>query len=240
MAHVGPRILFYDADRPRKDADALVEYAKHQDIQQRIDACRAQVRDFLLLFHRVYPPDTVKSSSVAFGDSHLRHLALCADVLTRLRARTPRGSESEVEPIEHPERVLGMLKNVAIGSALVHGRVAVDDYDLAQVRHIALSSGVAGRGRVRRALLDNGRTASTWQVEALAGVSTPTALQHMKGLQAVGQVLFIQGKGAMPASIQLLPEYVELCAPLRKAKREKGGGRHGQRKAKRGGRERPG
>src|SRR5262249_22307395 len=76
MAHVGPRILLYDADRPRKDADALVEYAKRQDNQQTIDACRTQVRDFLLRFYRTYPVGSVKSSRITFDDSHLRKLAL--------------------------------------------------------------------------------------------------------------------------------------------------------------------
>ncbi len=38
-----------------------------------------------------------------------------------------------------------ILKNIAIGSALIHGRTHVNDYDLAQVRHIALSSGTPER-----------------------------------------------------------------------------------------------
>jgi hypothetical protein len=146
MANVGPRILFYDADRPRRDADALVEYTKRQGDDVAKVACRAEVREFLLLFNSRYPPGSTESSVVAFVDSRLRQLALWADAATRLRARKPPKGEDEVEPIEHPERVFGMLRNIAVGSTLVHGRADVDDYDLAQVGHIALCSGVAGRG----------------------------------------------------------------------------------------------
>jgi hypothetical protein len=232
MAHVGPRILFYDADRPRKDAEALVEYAKRQDNQQAIDACHGRVRDLVLLLHRSYPPDAVKTTSVAFSDTCLWQLARWADVLTRLRARTPRNSASEVEPIEHPERVFGMLRNVAIGSALVHSRASVDDYDLAQVGHIALSSGVETRGRVLRALLASDGTATTPQVEKLAGISTPTALDHMRGLAAVRLARFIESKSTTPARLELRSKFSPLCeAPLHKANRGEGENRRGRRKA---------
>src|SRR5262249_33749062 len=40
MSSVGPRILFYDADRSRKDVDALVEFATHCDTEA-TEKCRA-------------------------------------------------------------------------------------------------------------------------------------------------------------------------------------------------------
>jgi hypothetical protein len=234
MASVGPRILFYDADRPRKGVDELVEHAKRAGMAESMAACRVEVRGFLLEFHRRYEPRCVESSIVAFGDSRLRLVARWAVVLTHLRARAARGGEAGIEPIEHPERVLGMLKNFAIGSALVHGRAAVDDYDLAQVGHIALSSGVAGRGRVLRALLANSGTATTPQVEKLADMSTPTALEHMKGLAAVGLARFTEGRSTTPTRIELLSSFAELCtAPLLKAKRGEGEGESAVRQANR-------
>jgi len=219
MAKVGPRIVFYDADRPRKDVDALVKYASEHVPTQAIDDCKTAVRRLLLRFHRSYPPGTVRSDDIAFRDSHLRLLVLWADVLTRLRARPSQIDDAELEP-EHAERVLGMLRNFAIESALIHGRPEVNDYDLAQVAHIALSSGVAGRGRVLRALLQNGGTASSPEVEKLAAMSRPTALNYMAGLEQAGVVRLIKGEGTVPNRIKLAPSFRELrTAPLLKSKR---------------------
>ena len=235
MANVGPRILFYDADRPRKSIDELVEHAKHAGMCNRTEACRREVRELVLELYRCCPPGTVESSVVAFGDSRLRQVALLADVLTRLRARTTKDDDGDVEPIEHPERVLGMLKNLAIGRALVHARASVEDCDLAQVGHIALSSGVDGRGRVLRALLLLGGHASAPDIEASAEVSRPTALRYMKELSVVGVTRLIEGRSSTPERIELLPRFAELCtAPLLKAKRGEGEGDSAERKANRG------
>jgi hypothetical protein len=231
MAHVGPRILFYDADRRRKDIEELVEHARHAGLCNGMEACRIEVHRLLVELYRWYPPGTVKSGIVAFGDSRLRQLAMWADVLTRLRAKMPAqngrnetDSTEQREPGEHAERVLGMLKNVAIGSALAHGCVSVEDYDLAQVGHVALSSGVEGRGRVFRALLASGGMATTHEVKELAGMSTPTALEHMRALASVGVARFTRGAGNAPARIRLVEPFAELCAaPLRKANRGEGG-----------------
>src|SRR4029450_6378610 len=43
MAQPGPRILFYDADRPRKGVDELVEHAKRAGMAERMAACRVEV-----------------------------------------------------------------------------------------------------------------------------------------------------------------------------------------------------
>jgi hypothetical protein len=221
MASVGPRILFYDADRPRKDLDALIEYAEHHVSTQAMENCRAAVHKLLLGFCRSYPPGTVHSDQVAFGRGHLRHLALWADVLTRLRARhSP--IDDELVP-EHPERAVGLLRNFAIGSALIHGRDEVSDYDLAQVAHIALSSGNAGQGRVLRALLEHDGTATSAQLEALARLSRPTVITHMGGLAKAGLVRLIEGEGTKPLQAKLARGFAELrTAPLLKARRREG------------------
>jgi hypothetical protein len=211
MANVGPRILFYDADRPRKSIDELVEHAQHAGMCNHMEACRREVRRLVLELYRCRPPGTVESGVLAFGDSRLRQVALWADGLTRLRAQTPPNSEAEIEPIEHSERVLGMLRNVAVGSALVHGRATVDDYDIAQVGHIAVSSGVAGRGRVFRAVLELGGAAMAPQIEAKARVSRPTAHRYMKELHVVGLAHFSPSKGKAPASVGLVEPFTELC-----------------------------
>jgi hypothetical protein len=108
-----------------------------------------------------------------------------------------------------------MLRNFALGSALVHGRSAVDDYDVAQVGHIAMSSGDAGRQKAFRVVLERGGSATTPEIEQFLGVSKPTALKYMKEVATVGLAKFTEGEGTRPARVKLREPYRELCgAPL--------------------------
>jgi hypothetical protein len=230
MATLGPRMLFYDADRPRNDTGALVELGRGLPEAKAKRECRAAVRNLLVLLYRYHPARSIDSAPTHFDDASLRVLALWAQVLVALRATIQRSRKDAFDDSEivtdvvreHPERVFGMLKNIALGSALVHGRSVVNGYDLAQVRHIALSSGVAGRQRAFAALLTAGGEATTPQVEKLAGMSPPTARLYMEDLGEIGLAHFTDGK---PASVALVEPFTELCgAPLLKAKRGEGEG----------------
>lgn len=208
-AQVGPRMLFYNADRPRKTTGELVALAGSVDREVSKDRCRAATRVVALALFDRYRRGTLPTSHIAFPEDELRWLALWAEVLVKLR--TPIVG-SIVASEEHPERALGMLKNFAIGSAVVHGRRRVGDYDLAQVGHIALSTGVAGRARVFRAVLDVGGTATAPEIERIANISRPTALKYMKELATVRLARFTASSGPNPAWIRIVHPYRELCA----------------------------
>jgi hypothetical protein len=217
MAQLGPRFMFYDADRPRKSINALTDVLRRGNPTAAFDACHAAVRSYLETFFATYPPGSVSSDAIAIEERSLRVIALWAEVLARLRG------QPLFHGVEHAERVAGMLRNFAIGSAVAHGRREVTDYDLAQVAHIALSSGTAGRGKVLRALLARSGSATTTDIDAAAGISAPTAREHMEGLANVGLARFSLGDGRHVGRVELLPPFTELCrAPMLKAKRGEG------------------
>jgi integrase len=191
MAQLGPRMLFYDADRPRKSVAELVALAQRDDPELTKDRCREATRAVVLALYDRYPRTKLRSSFITLSDGHLRWLALWSEVLGKLRA----GISASVVREEHPERVLGMLKNFAIGSAVVHGRRRVNAYDLAQVGHIAVSSGVEGRARALRAALALGGTGTAPEIEHSANISRPTAHRYMKELASVGLASFSAGNG---------------------------------------------
>ena len=167
--------------------------------------------------YTVHPIESVRTRDVTIGATELRFLALWARVLVLLRRRLrPAQLDESCEGTEHPERVGVVLKNIAIGSALIHERSVVNDYDLAQIGHIALSSGAPGCGKVLRVVLDNGGTATTPDVERLTGMSPPTAHTYMEQLHALGLAGFRKGA---PATVRLSKDFKALLgAPNLKPK----------------------
>lgn len=233
MAALGPRMLFYDADRSRKDTAALIDLARRSIPAKAKAECRAAVADLILRLHQCHPIGSLDSARIDFDDRNLRFLVLWAQVLVALRATvraSKRDDDFEDEDIptpdnvEHPERVLGILKNIAAGSAIAHGRSAVGPFDLEQVAHIALSSGVVSRSRVFRGLLVLRGTGTTSEIMERSGLSRPTVIQYMKELVAVG-LARVTSQPRKPLCIALSADFVDLCdAPLRKVKRGEGEG----------------
>ncbi len=130
----------------------------------------------------------------------------------------PTAEEHPIKIGEHPARALRLLRRIATGSALVHGRGALNDYDLAQVAHIALSSGHPIRAGVVRCLIANGGVATTPHVQRLLRVSAPTARPTMDDVVRLGlAVVMDNGDESRPYKIALAPAFEALRdAPMLK------------------------
>jgi len=238
MSQVGARLVFYDTNRSRKDIDDLTAYAADPARNEHFATCHDAVQQFLRTFYEAVPRGSVHSSEVTFSPRRIRLLALWAQVLAALRAPVTRGRPGTLQAgqiidvaVEYPERMVGVLKNIAVGSALIHDRTAVDDYDLAQVGHIALSSGVASRAKVLRALLRLDGRATSSEIMDEVGLTRPTVLKAMRELEAVGLARIAKLVNNVLRAVLDQP-FNELCkAPLletvdRKAKRGEGGKGH--------------
>jgi hypothetical protein len=107
-----------------------------------------------------------------------------------------------------------MLKHIAIGSALIHGRLEVNDEDLSLVRHIAASSGPGSRQTVFRAVLKCGGSGSTRELVDLTGLSHPTVRKAMEELSKLGLVTYTPGEATKgePHQVELVGEYRQLVA----------------------------
>jgi hypothetical protein len=231
MAQLGPRMLFYRSDRQRKDVDQLAAMIAKGDDTAAQRACRMAVRDYLLLLHETYPPRSVQGASILASEAQCRVIALWAQALTLLRADAP-GLALNVEGVnvaamgverkpEHAERVLWMLLDVARGSALAHGRRTLGDYDLAQVAHIALSSGVLARSLIFNALLrfSADGSAATPALQGLTGLDPHIVLAGMRELAFLGLVDFIpEVAPSTPARVTLRAPFTELAAAPRLGK----------------------
>lgn len=234
MATLGPRMLFYNADRPRKSIIELARRAREHGTPQAKQECQAATRDYLSKLYELVPPRSFTSASIVLDEARSEMLALWAEALVRLRAAVTRirsqGESCAVDDenddelssnyhfvVEHPERVADLLTNILRGSALAHGRLVVNDYDLEQVSHIALSSGVVERATAFRALLERGGEASTSELMTITGASRPTTLRYMAELVVVG--LAEKAGSRTSRRIRLASDFAPLCgAPRRKAK----------------------
>ena len=117
MAALGPRMLFYDADRPRQDTEALVALALRGNGEAAKRECQTAVCDFLVQLYTQSPPGSIDSSRIVFDEGRIRFVVLWAQVVVALRATVQRARvdqyllDGEVVTgvtVEHPERVLGI------------------------------------------------------------------------------------------------------------------------------------
>lgn len=141
------------------------------------------------------------------------------DDLDDVVAETEGAGETEVAVVgEQPERAMFLLRRIAVGSALAHGRTNLNDFDLAQIAHITLSSGHRLRAGALRSLLEHGGTTTTPQVAHALGVSAPTARTAIENLVQAGIAEFVvRGDQAKPHTVKLDPAFAGLAhAPMLK------------------------
>ena len=91
-----------------------------------------------------------------------------------------------VPQIEQPDRINCLLCNLARGHALLCGRAQLEMADLAPVLEVTFDSAPTIRSKVFRALLEQGGTLKTSQLEKLLRCSKPTALKEMEALAVLG------------------------------------------------------
>lgn len=208
MGQVGPRIYMYATDRSRKTNEQLAEFVQGTAAQINDEKCRCTVHDYL----EVLLPARRQLSDFTLSSPQACVVAAWAEALTGLRApieRVTEGSDAESEATvyrEQPERAVQVLRAIAFGGALSRGRTNVTDYELLQIGHIALSSGVRGRSAVFAALLDLGGHATTPQVVQCTQMSDKTVMRHMNDLAAVGLVRFHSATSGGAARIELIPD----------------------------------
>ena len=109
--------------------------------------------------------------------------------------------------LETPYRAIRIFKNIAYGSALIHGRVEVNEDDLSQIEHIAYSSMPEQRRLVFHALVENGGQMNVNEAIKSTEMSRPTALHYMEELGHLGVVSFERGDSSTPSVISLESDF---------------------------------
>ena len=214
ISTLGTRMFFYSIDRNRKDIGALVELVRDSTQESKKAAVRESTQASIEKFFALLPPSSVDANHIAFCQKRLRQLVLLTKIAAALR--TVKYSDSSSTEIEYPERALFTLKQIAIGSALIHGRDIVEDQDIQLIAHIATSSGPWTRQKVFRALLRQGGEATTSELVQATGLSKPTVCNCMKEIDALALAVYEDhsGENGASAELKLCEAYQELLPLL--------------------------
>lgn len=188
MAQLGTRLLFYDMTRREKTVDELLDFAKQKNPAQHEQECKQAVEAFLAKFFSQHPAGSFDESTIHFPEHLLRRLCGFAKLLACLRTPSHPDIISDTMPQkESEERAIIIMKNIALGSALINGRDYVNGFDLSLIQHIALSSCPEGRRKIMRKLLESRESsATTADLISKTGMSKPTVIKYMRELHTVG------------------------------------------------------
>lgn len=227
MANLGPRILYWHVDSPDPDDAALArQFDPLNNTSIVTQRCRGQLRGYALRLYMQFPRASVDTGRIVFPAELGELTSKWARVLCGLRGTVQKAKEQDAfnydddegprlelaSPLEKAWRAAGILGRIARGSALAQGRAEVASYDLALIRHIALSSGILPRGAVFAALADLGGTAKTSDLATRVALSRETIRRYMKELIVVG-LIDVVGKMRSGATftVKLRADLMDLC-----------------------------
>jgi hypothetical protein len=140
-------------------------------------------------------------------------IARCAMVLATLRSEPVRegtwGTDYTSTKKEQPRRAYAVLRNIARGHALVHGRLQLTHDDLPAVAQVTTSTMPSECSRLFTALVQKELTVA--QAQAALGVRSPqTARAAMKRMDSRGVMEFIEEGQGRPALLVFRPPW-EWC-----------------------------
>jgi hypothetical protein len=204
MGTVGNRLLFHEK-RETSDIDTIVdEVLNGTNYSERVQRCNEVVTTFL----RQLWDNTGGVGGVKFTNSAGHVVRSALGTLTQIICfgRATINNDGVVEK-ESPKRVLTTLSDISKGRAVLNGRRRVTLEDLEMAGRIALSTIPKKRRPLIRMLLDpdQGGVLTASDVEALTGVSRPTAHSRMDTLETLGIAAVTESEddGRHPKRIEL-------------------------------------
>ena len=207
MAQLGNRLLFYEIVGEEEQEDELLQFAQDYNASEAVDVCRTAVNDFIEAHFERCPLNTVDPSSIVIPEELHRKIIRSAQLIAhgRVEIEYSEAYGFETGSPEGSQRVILLLQAVARGLALIDERTAVDDTDLAIIRHIAFSSIPPKRRELLRVLLTEGGEVTSTQITANTRMARPTAIKRMEELGSTGIAAYSEPvcSTSTPASLKL-------------------------------------
>lgn len=207
MGTVGNRLVFHEKRGTSDTASVVDDVIGGSNYGERVKRCQESVHAFLQQLW----DETEGVGSVEFTESPAPEVWSVLECLTRLvqHSRAPL-----IEGTPQPEgghRIAQTLFSIAQGHALLHGRQRVEIEDMHICGRIALSTMPSERRPIIRALVNPASEGelTAREVEAIAGVTRPTAHSRMELLGTLGMATCreIEGDGRESKIVELGAEF---------------------------------
>lgn len=197
MGGLGSRLFFLSMNSKDKSEEELVGQITKTVYKEKENACRLATKNCILTLWQKHTDGiqwNIQNDDIACK----MIIVKCAKLLAKLRGVInvwqSRGYQLdknlddvtyEYTPpvIEKPDRINQLFYNLARGHALICGRQKISKEDLKPIVEICVDSAPTGRSKLFRALIENGGTMKTSEVEAVLKFSKPTALKEMEALK---------------------------------------------------------
>ena len=178
-------------------------YAARDDVTDAATACNKAVNRFALELFLKHPVKSLRSSSVKIPRTRLEQIVKLAQFLVKTRAEVnyerldgswqPTG----VNPSEGPHKVINYFKEIARSLALIHERQEVNDDDVGQIKHIAISSAPSHLRPVLWELVAKGNVDTNRCVELCQVSDTTINDRYLKELKLLDVIDDGQGRNGV-------------------------------------------
>jgi hypothetical protein len=213
MAQLGSRLFFMGVgdQEGQQDLQSMVNLLRASQgglpYNKRVEACKTIIHRLLTALHNERGVRGVEWDDRQDPPLVQEYLMRLAVLLAFMRSGPPSENEEEAVEKESPHRAYTVLRHIARGHALVHGRTQLSDDDLSAVAQVVVSTMPRDYGRVFRALVQK-KELTVAQVKAELGVKDPkTARKVMTALDRLGIVTFEQPGAGKASSIYFTSEW---------------------------------
>lgn len=210
MSQLGTRLLFYEVPRLDLSHEELLDYARNDETGTAETECQTLVGQFLTNHFTDYPVGSITPDCIEFTDEQLEQLVRWSTLLVTGRAEVKCEKEKTnwipiaAKSPEGPHKVIGYLKELARGHAIIYRRDHITDADIEFVGKVAVSS-IPGHLRpIIRALMSNPRVYTPTAV-GICRVTGPTARRYFKELELlkIGKIDKGDSRSGEPDSLVL-------------------------------------
>lgn len=269
MASLGPRLVFYYVDRQEPTAQDLVDGFKSEEAEGSestpYDRVCLKVRELVCAIYQTYGRRSGHketgvdrhSISVTNNEEITLKLMKWADIAAKLRmtifeAKADPDNLTDEDPAERlsgkrkefSNRIAQVFRQFSIGSAIAHGRTYLTDYEIKQIAHIALSTGMPGRTAVfEQAMRHGGQINVAGCRDYIDHKKNGIELRYMRELELAGLGEVVRGEGNSGSIFYVADEFMDLIplmhpaivSPKKKRKVQRAIHRPDGKKAVRGG-----
>ncbi len=196
MGSFGARLFFLNMNTRKKSYVEYVDQILSSSVKDKEMACRTASKKLALTLWGNHQ-EGIDWDKKNERREYILMITYCGKLLANLRGvinwvdqTKEDGFSYQNTVIENPDRIIQLLYNQSRGHAVLAGRTAITDEDIAGIIKLAIDSAPPNRGRLFRLLIAHNGELTTTQVEQLlqekGQISKPTATKEMATLVALG------------------------------------------------------